>query len=441
MRDDYKKKEIPKNVISSLVSDNKSTRVWLHLCGIEASDEEPFTLFVDGQRIFKMSKSVGKRQEFPLIIKMSDTRRRCHEIDLQINIPMLGIEDAVSHFNLTTGGQHILIAVVDNGSNVKILQERDRSKLPDFDDQYADKVQETKTKATNTKKSFITPSATSSNAKSEDTVRLIVYASNIPASYQDPFRISINEQLLFESKKSIPRNETVNAVAELPVPGNNAVHIVLARFEIASRGVDVEQEFNISKNGAYIMIKLAEDANGNERVSLQQQHTDIFRTAALNSKVSSRSSAPPEIDIVHFYLSNIPASVTKPFELLINGQPLFQLSEECKDQTVNVEGRVPVPRSGDHIVEFTAKASLISFDAKTVEMNLTKGGKHIKVFVDSNNHIQMLQSKNNAFEETKSTEPSTNDYLSELETLASLYESGILTREEFEQKKKLILGL
>jgi hypothetical protein len=74
-------------------------------------------------------------------------------------------------------------------------------------------------------------------------------------------------------------------------------------------------------------------------------------------------------------------------------------------------------------------------------MNLTKGGKHIKVFVDSNNHIQMLQSKNNAFEETKSTEPSTNDYLSELETLASLYESGILTREEFEQKKKLILGL
>ncbi|MNE66562.1 hypothetical protein D3C80_1621180 [compost metagenome] len=178
-------------------------------------------------------------------------------------------------------------------------------------------------------------------------------------------------------------------------------------------------------------------------MSLQQQHRNVYGGPELKS--APKTSSLPDTETVFFYLNNIPASTTQPFELLINGQPFYHTTDDMsvgdkKHQIASFEGRMPKPKSGDHVVQFTARVPVISRDQISVEMNLTKNGKYVKVFVDEQKKIHMIQGRNDQFAEPIGTEP-TIDYIKEIETLASLMQSGILTKDEFEQKKRKILGL
>lgn len=440
-----------------------STRVWFHLSGIEASEQEPFVLSVKGQTVFRYSKRIGKRQQFPVYIKKEDAHAKHHIIDLQIDIPMLGIEGATQSFNLHTNGQQIMIAVIDDGTNVKILQADSRDKLPNYDDQYKkwddvvvayekkSTAPSTSTSSTSSSSTSTTPSkgSNASSASGGKFVPVFFYASNIPASAQEPFRISVNGQRLYESKRNISSQEIVSSECELPPPATKgADHVILVRYEISSRGVDFEQEFNLTRNGAYIMIKLS-DESGEERVSLQQQHKNVYGGAAADATPAiarpRKDSSPLEIDTVNFYLNNIPASSTQPFELLVNGQPFYHTTDdmsvgEKRNQIVAFEGRLPRPRTGDHVVQFIVKAPMVTREQVSVDFNLTKDGKFVKVFIDGQKKIHVLQSTDDKFEEPVGTEPA-DGYIKELEMLASLYEGGILTKDEFEQKKRKVLGL
>jgi hypothetical protein len=90
-----------------------STRCYLHLAGIDATSSDPFVLKVDGRVIFESSRPIPKPTKVPVHIKQPIVAARYHEITMRIEMPELGVE--TDHdFNLTLGGVHIQIAVINN---------------------------------------------------------------------------------------------------------------------------------------------------------------------------------------------------------------------------------------------------------------------------------------------------------------------------------------
>lgn len=117
MADDYEKSpkaKIAKAIANSADFGSDSTRIWLHLSGIDASEEEPFEILDADQQdknLFKSSKPIFKRKEVMLYVRKADPTAKSHVANLHIKIPTVGV-DSVVDFDLTTLGTHILIAVL-----------------------------------------------------------------------------------------------------------------------------------------------------------------------------------------------------------------------------------------------------------------------------------------------------------------------------------------
>ena len=94
-----------------------------------------------------------------------------------------------------------------------------------------------------------------------------------------------------------------------------------------------------------------------------------------------------------------------------------------------MEGYIQLTLMGDS----GAKSGFFEYTTDENRINFYSGGNKNEKFEEAKRIIEERISKDN--------KPSENTSLNDLEKLAELKEKGIITEEEFQQKKKQILGL
>lgn len=175
----------------------------------------------------------------------------------------------------------------------------------------------------------------------------------------------------------------------------------------------------------------------------------------------------PEQIPVYFHLAGINATEQKPFEIYVNGQQIYKQTQDLGDRMAIVTGRLP---NVDDLRVTVKAVSLLDGLEEESEVNVSKYGNYIKLEVSSDRSvIDITQSKNAEFDNativdskkmpksipkvTPSTTSTTTtakpaastggseDYLDVLKKLGELRKAGILTEEEFQAKKKQVLGL
>jgi hypothetical protein len=284
------------------------------------------------------------------------------------------------------------------------------------------------------------------------TTRITVYARNIPASTQEAFEIRLNEEEFFDTKQAIGKNETVTLFADVPSAdeSNGEELIVNLHFVIPIKGIDATQEFNITQNGPYIMIQLVPNGD-TDRLSLRQTHKDTFNPNNQQQQQQQENN-DAEMTVSQYHLSNIPASATQPFELILNNKVVFRSvddmsTEDKQGKIAIVTAKFPKPKLQDHVVPMIVRVpAILGAEEKKVDLNYSRDGCFVKVYVDENGQLDVWQSHDDNFkqkfkpQEVKNQKPQI-DYIKEIEALASLRDAGILSNEEFEQKKKKLLGL
>jgi hypothetical protein len=285
-----------------------------------------------------------------------------------------------------------------------------------------------------------------------DDVEVSFFMRNIPASRNEPFQLLVNGEELFTSVTNIAKDRVTIAKCALPaVHGTD--HVLEARFKIASKGVDATQQFNISRNGRNILLELADDGNGGEKVNMKQQHKDTWSTGQQGvQKPTGVSTGDSE---VLFFLDGLTASRVKPFSLHVNDQKIFEVTDSLEPgKMVVVNGQLPKPKNGDHIIRVKALVPEINVE-EVRDLNLSTSGTFIK-FEQAGREVNVYQSTSDNFKSPalskggapkQATVSSTSspsggvDVLEQLEKLASLRDKGILTESEFTTKKRQLLGL
>ncbi|KAL9650314.1 hypothetical protein ABK040_014968 [Willaertia magna] len=492
------KQKEQKKTLDSVDFSTESTRIWLHLSGIEATPEEPFEVLdvdQDEKVLFKSSKPIFKKFEQMLYIK-KPLNVKNHIANLRIKIPVGGV-DTVADFNLTTLGTHILIAVLNEGSNVEIQQRKDKFFDEDFFNpiHYANAEREYKQSLkkpiqyTNDEENYeehenIEPKFGDSNDLNDLTVTF--YVNNIPANKNEPFTLFINNEEFFTTKENIPANQMTELKASFTKPEKNQDLIIDVRFKILTKEVDTTQQFNITKNGSFILFAI-EKQGVNERIQMKQQHKDTFGANA-NKNTSSikqqgggsssgtSSGGDSNLETIYFHLVNIHASDAKPFELSVNGQVIYRQTQSLGNKYAIVTGKIPKSKqSNDCKILLRANVKEDGLEEES-EVNITKYGNYLKLEVSEDHSvIDITQAKNDEFTDattvdtkkmpttgtstssSKTTSGNTSgsgtsatsgnksggsdDYIDQLRKLAELKNAGILTEEEFQAKKKKILGL
>jgi hypothetical protein len=448
----YYKKEAPTKTLeeannSANLSVN-STRCYLHLAGIDATQQDPFVLKVDGRVIFKSSRPIAKPAKIPVFIKQPIVAARYHEITMRIEMPELGVE--TDHdFNLTLGGVHIQIAVINN--IVEILQNKNGifPMLTKIDSRYAQKeytpLKDEKISDVPELGGSSTTTTVTQSGGEGDEVEVSFFMRNIPASKNEPFQLLVNGEELFSTVNNLPKDRVTIAKCALPAV-QGADQILEARFKIVAKGVDAVQQFNLTRNGRNILVEIADDGKGGEKVNMKQQHKDTWSTSQQGVQKPTGIAENTE---VLFFLDGLSASKVKPFSLYVNDQKIFEVTDSLESgKIVVVNGQLPRPKTGDHIIRVKALVPDINVE-EVRDVNLTAGGAFIK-FEQVGREVNVYQSTSDNFGGeplsrggSSAAKSSTGgiDVLEQLEKLASLKDKGILSEAEFNLKKKQLLGL
>lgn len=306
--------------------------------------------------------------------------------------------------------------------------------------------------------------AKAGESASLDDVTLTVYVNNIPATKNDPFTIFINDDEFFKTNEEIPKTRTtvLKASFDKPKPGDDL--IVEVRFKIDAKDVDTKQQFNLTKNGTFLYFAI-EQVGDAERIQMKLQHKDTFgpNTSSSNEPSIKGGSSKDGTVSVFFHLANINASEEKPFELFVNGQQIYKQTQSLGERTAIVTGKIPHSGGADLKITVRAVSKLDGLEEEA-DVNVSKYGNYLKLEVsDDHSVIDFTQADNDNFDnattvDTKKmptkpvatkTAPATTttasggseDYLDVLKKLGDLRNAGILTEEEFQAKKKKILGL
>lgn len=306
------------------------------------------------------------------------------------------------------------------------------------------------------------------DSESLDEVTVTLYVNNIPASKKEPFTIYMNGDEFFKSEEEIPVTRTAILRATFDKPPRGEELIVEIRFKIDARDVDTKQQFNITKNGTFLFFGV-EKAGDAERIQMKQQFNDTFGPqSSQQTATKSAASSSSEIIPVHFHLANINASAEKPFELFVNGQQIYKQTQDLGDKMAIVTGKLP--KIDDLRIDLRAVAKADGLEEES-ELNITKYGNYLKIEISSDRSViditqadnadfdnativdsKKMPSKSSSSSTTTSKTPekktttsqsssSGGDYLDQLKKLGELRDAGILTEEEFQAKKKKILGL
>lgn len=299
-------------------------------------------------------------------------------------------------------------------------------------------------------------------------------------------------------QKSQPLNKCEILKVDLSSPKDK----VDIRLNIRIEGYDINQEFDLKANGEHIQfgmvddnIRIAQRSDGKfaplptQKPRPKEEEEEQTQSSSSGSSKDDNSSYSD----VTIYCVNCNASSVKKFILKVNGNIIQKVEKAIPSgQVMVVKGQFAKPKSGDHKITVSALLPACGFyEPLEEDFNLTKHGKYIKLEVveESNNSVkcdfaqqhepffgketQVVKEEPKKISvvpqmkkqeeptkveapkkvetkvEVKKEEPkptttqksSELNQLEQLEALADLLQRGILTKQEFDFKKKKILGL
>jgi len=318
------------------------------------------------------------------------------------------------------------------------------------------------------------------------------YIQNIPATYDKPTQLFVDKKLHFTMKQP----QAMNKMEVIKVDVAEGTQSIDVRFNIRYDGYDIQQVFDIKKNGEHIQFAIVDDGirvaqRGNKdfpTLPYQKQRkyddVDVQGDTVVKTTYGDQTVSNTDYAEVTFYCVGCNASSIKKFIMKVNGNIIHKVEKPIPSgQVVVAKAEFQKPKSGDHKITFSVLCPALGFyEALEEEFNITKHGKHIKLEVTQNgdessanfaiqhepfkfNGQSVVQAKEEpkkpSFTPVKKDEPKVEakkpevkpvtsttvskssdlGQLEQLEALGDLLKRGVLTQDEFNYKKKKILGL
>lgn len=473
---------------------------YIYCKNIPSSSAKPFQLLMGKQVIFKSTESIGNT---PIIVEadIPDAKYATNTTTyLQILIPEANVDD-LSQYSLTNKGQYLLVLVDpkmgllvrqrfddkwslgDNDSHAFNTKEKDRTF--DYSSNPMDPKIENYKKTVNVKE-----------YNPKDAQQVIFYFQNIPASEKEPTQVFVDKHLVLLMKQSTPMNQQQKFIWDLPEPRES----ITARVHVRSEGYDVEQQFDMHKGNCLQFaivddeMRVAQNDDGKfPSIPFQFKKPKETDTTTSSDSMSKASISNADAMDVFIYIVGADATSVKKFQVKINGNVVQKWDKPIpKDQILAIRQAFKKPSSGNLVIKFSATMPAKGFfEPIESEFDITKEGRYIKMEVTENNagtsvdfvqqtedfkfegetsrtdfkkiekpvdevyqqqHTRGKQDAAAIKTATKSTTVTTTTTttpplskeqkeIAELEKLGDLLKRGILSQEEFQFKKKKLLGL
>ncbi|KAL9642511.1 hypothetical protein ABK040_011078 [Willaertia magna] len=298
--------------------------------------------------------------------------------------------------------------------------------------------------------SKIVPTPKDTKEESGDTTEMIIYMTNIKASNEQPFRLIYEgEHVMYERKDDAPQGKTIIVRGKIPKQPKEDV-IASLTIDMPKVNIHMEQNFNLTEHGRFIKVDVSQEGNKNN-IRIKQQHDDSFDQ---NQQAGDKND---EMSKVYIHYAAIPASEQKPFKLWINEMLAHQLTQSmAKTQSGVIRGSIPKtkrcnePNDPNHCIKLKVYLPMVDDEEKTYVVNLTENGEHIDLSIEDD-VLTVKQSKTENFDEkslvlecqskpvAKKPKKLSEENIQYLKQLAELRDQGIITSEEFEEKKKAIM--
>ncbi len=338
-----------------------------------------------------------------------------------------------------------------------------------------------------------------------DQVSVHFYFVNIPASAKNPFKLSIDGHLKHFITESMPLNKPEHLLVKVDTPTIARALTIEVKVEIKDCGIEAVQKFNITDNGSYIQIALINDGENVKvlqrkdnnfpalpiskklggtvhatpnATSSHVETSSQFKTSTTSAAPETNSSQGNTTDVT-FYARGVDASLLKPFEVKVNGTTIYKCAQPMNiNQMAVISGKIPKLSKGNQVVKVQFCCPKQQFDCVEEEFDLTANGTHILFEITKSSDLSyeanveqqfhafpslgpepakvvntsekkglgalsslVQKTQNLSVSNTTNASTSTSSSLADLEKLAELKAKGILTEEEFQAKKKQILGL
>ncbi|KAL0481933.1 hypothetical protein AKO1_011358 [Acrasis kona] len=289
-------------------------------------------------------------------------------------------------------------------------------------------------------------------ASASSTILLTVFLNNIPASPQSPLNILLNRSnVMYTRDDDIPSSKSVVVKGNIPMPPVGDL-IVLLTIQIPALGIESDQEFNLTRHGAFVLIGV--DPLDNKSLTIKQQLDDNFpEPVATVSQINQ--NVPTGSSDIFITFAGIPATTSQPFEIYINQNQAHKSTQDMGPNHKGViKGQVPKSKrtndmsSPDHEIALLVKVPALGLEPVQHNLNLTQHGSYVTLSV-VDGQIEVTQSDvdqsggsgNGAVAADVAPKKQLSaDELVYLQKLADLKNAGILTEDEFNRKKNDILN-
>lgn len=342
--------------VSQVLSNEDSVKVIFYLSNILASVDQPFTLCIDDQPIFKCSNTINKNDLAIIDIVVAKPLPGINGVDLVfvlgLKIPRIKVEHN-QKVNINKSGCNIKIYLDDVKKIVQIVQEKVPFEIP---------------KEVNVISS-VDLNLLNKNREKQYVEQVKLYAVNLPASPECPFKIFFDKVLIYQF--DTPVNELMVLAINLTKRTENLS--IMVKYKGFEDGL--EADFNLIEGGSNIRISTNPERDG--EIEFKQQHVEDFSTSW--NKIEQKKAT------IRFYLVGCEASEDKPLLMKLDGR-LFHTSTNIQKPVFGVSTEIIEPFQVDEdnmkMLEFYSKKQNIHM--KTI-LNFTKHGKFVKIEVAKDN--------------------------------------------------------
>jgi hypothetical protein len=291
-------------------------------------------------------------------------------------------------------------------------------------------------------------------AQTKTSTQIVVHITSIKATSDQPFELVLNNQFtMYKATEDIPETKEVAVKGDIPHWSNEELSVTVT-IRMPAIGVNVDREFNLTRDGRFIQIGID---NKEKQLRVKQQSNEKFDP--LNSTVSTSPAAfraEGKTDIyVKFHA--LKASADQPFEIYYMDKLIYSLTDDMPPRQVGVvngqllkERRCNRQEDEDHEVVLKIVAGKLGIVEATAIVNLTKDGPKLSVEVLDDNLVVKQSVSDESFEsdfkfvnllikKVATSELNEKDF-DLLAKLKQLYDSGVLNEEEYNDKKNAILN-
>lgn len=309
--------------------------LYIYVNNFPSSSISPSLLILEDEKIFCIDEHVGPNEVYILNPKVPNKLYNNQLlVNLKIKMPKLKLEH-LQQFDITKSGKFITIGL-DKEGVLRINQTHDEPKVPEY-------------QTLNQKFGKLPPKP----LDLKKIEKLFVKLDNIPATFDDPFKILIDGKLVFQFQKSVllETELTIN----LPYPQD--------RFTFSCQNKACKQNYEkkyISENGEFFQV-----ITKNKEIIVEQSLDKKFKEKVDHSKKLK----------IYFYILNCTDTSMKPFSLGSSSQVFFESSEMPQFKGVNYEFPI-LERKGDFILNIEVMHPSQGI-MEEVYFNITDGGAHI----------------------------------------------------------------